>query len=222
MLGPVDRHAWGPGPLRDAGCGSASWTGAPLMTFTSPHGACAVEHTTPAPAYLSMMATGLREARGWDDDEISAYLDRPVVRLGSSRDLRVLADRDHLSHCPRRVGTVERSGQLALLGPVGGVRGAGGSLRRGRDGDDGAHRRHRGAGDPRARRAGGALPRPARDGRAADPHRPRRQGLRRGGRGDREHLRDRPGRRGHRPDGDGGRAARPWTPSARWPRAARR
>ena len=60
------------------------------------------------------------------------YLDTLVSALGSDRDLRVLADRDHLSHRPRRVGPLERSGQLALLGPVGRVRGARGALRRGR------------------------------------------------------------------------------------------
>jgi hypothetical protein len=43
-----------------------------------PHGARAVEHTAPAPAYLSMMATGLRESPGWDDDEVSVYLDALV------------------------------------------------------------------------------------------------------------------------------------------------
>jgi len=46
-----------------------------LLTFTSPHGATAVEHTAPAPAYLAMMAEGLRESRGWDEQQIAAYLD---------------------------------------------------------------------------------------------------------------------------------------------------
>jgi hypothetical protein len=50
--------------------------GAPMLTFTSPHGADHVEHTEPAPAYLAMLAAGLRESRGWDDAEIAAYLDR--------------------------------------------------------------------------------------------------------------------------------------------------
>ena len=33
-----------------------------------------VERTAPAPAYLAMMATGLRESRGWDEDRIASYL----------------------------------------------------------------------------------------------------------------------------------------------------
>ena len=47
----------------------------PLLTFTSPHGFDAVEHTRPAPAYLAMMADGLRESRDWDDEQVAAYLD---------------------------------------------------------------------------------------------------------------------------------------------------
>jgi hypothetical protein len=47
----------------------------PLLTFTSPHGAAAVEHTRPAPAYLAMMADGLRESRDWDETQVAAYLD---------------------------------------------------------------------------------------------------------------------------------------------------
>ena len=46
----------------------------PLLTFTAPHGFDAVEHTSPAPAYLAMMADGLRESRDWDDEQIAAYL----------------------------------------------------------------------------------------------------------------------------------------------------
>lgn len=47
----------------------------PLLTFTAPHGFDAVEHTRPAPAYLAMMADGLRESRDWDEEQIAAYLD---------------------------------------------------------------------------------------------------------------------------------------------------
>ena len=46
----------------------------PLLTFTSPHGFDHVPHTPPRPAYLAMLADGLRESRGWDDDRITAYL----------------------------------------------------------------------------------------------------------------------------------------------------
>lgn len=47
--------------------------GVPLLTFTSPHGATDVEHNRPSAAYLAMVAEGLRESRGWDDDRIAAY-----------------------------------------------------------------------------------------------------------------------------------------------------
>ena len=47
----------------------------PLLTFTSPHGAAAVEHTRPAPAYVTMMGAGLRESRGWDEEQIARYLE---------------------------------------------------------------------------------------------------------------------------------------------------
>lgn len=68
------RHALGPGryeTLVEVG----RYDELPLLTFTSPHGAAAVEHSRPAPAYLEMMATGLRESRDWDEQQIAAYLD---------------------------------------------------------------------------------------------------------------------------------------------------
>lgn len=49
--------------------------GLPMLTFTSPHGLTAVPHTTPRPAYLAMLAEGLREAHGWDDERIAEYFD---------------------------------------------------------------------------------------------------------------------------------------------------
>lgn len=48
----------------------------PLLVFTSPHGIDAVEHTRPSPGYLAMLATGLRESRGWDDAAVAAYVAR--------------------------------------------------------------------------------------------------------------------------------------------------
>lgn len=76
VLAPLDggRHTLGDGryeTLVEVG----SHEGRPLLTFTSPHGSTAVEHTTPAPAYLAMMAEGLRESRDWDEEQIAAYLD---------------------------------------------------------------------------------------------------------------------------------------------------
>ncbi len=52
--------------------------GAPMLLFTSPHGIDHVEHSRPSEAYVAMLATGLHESRGWDDDEVIAYVDRVV------------------------------------------------------------------------------------------------------------------------------------------------
>ena len=68
------RHPWGPGRYETLIC-VGELDGAPLVTFTAPHGAAAVEPAPPAPRYLEMMATGLRESRAWSDAEIAAYLD---------------------------------------------------------------------------------------------------------------------------------------------------
>ena len=46
VLGDVDRHTWGPGRYETL-VRVGELDGAPLMTFTSPHGARAVEHTHP-------------------------------------------------------------------------------------------------------------------------------------------------------------------------------
>ena len=76
LLSPLDggRHSWGPGRYETL-VQVGELDGHPLLTFTSPHGAAAVEHSTPAPAYLETMATGLRESRDWDEGQIAAYLD---------------------------------------------------------------------------------------------------------------------------------------------------
>ncbi len=52
--------------------------GLPMLTFTAPHGHDAVEHTRPTPPYVRMLARGLREAHGWDDDAITDYLDERI------------------------------------------------------------------------------------------------------------------------------------------------
>lgn len=77
LLSPLDggRHQLGPGryeTLVEVG----RLDGLPMLTFTSPHGAAHVEHTEPASAYLAMLAAGLRESRGWDASQVTAYLDR--------------------------------------------------------------------------------------------------------------------------------------------------
>ena len=79
VLGPCRcRHSLGPGRYETL-VRVGDLDGAPLLTFTSPHGARAVEHTRPAPAYLSMMATGLRESREWSNADVKAYLDTLIT-----------------------------------------------------------------------------------------------------------------------------------------------
>lgn len=66
------RHAAGPGhyeTLVEVG----RQDGLPMVTFTAPHGFDAVEHTDPNQAYLAMLAEGLREAHGWDEQTIDDY-----------------------------------------------------------------------------------------------------------------------------------------------------
>ncbi|NYD40672.1 histone deacetylase [Nocardioides panaciterrulae] len=68
------RHTAGPGryeTLVEVG----RHEGLPLLTFTAPHGAEAVDHSHPAPPYLATIAEGLRESRLWDEDRIEAYVD---------------------------------------------------------------------------------------------------------------------------------------------------
>jgi hypothetical protein len=48
----------------------------PLLTFTAPWSAADVAHNAPSPAYLDMLATGLREAHGWPDGQVATYLGR--------------------------------------------------------------------------------------------------------------------------------------------------
>lgn len=70
---PQGRHELGPGryeTLLEVG----RLDGLPLLTFTSPHGIEGVEHTRPSAAYLEVVAAGLRESRGWDDERVTAYL----------------------------------------------------------------------------------------------------------------------------------------------------
>lgn len=83
---PDGRHTAGPGSyetLVEVG----RRDGLPMLTFTAPHGLDAVPHTEPTSAYLAMLAEGLRESRGWDDDEIAAYFAQ-VDTVGSGRSAR--------------------------------------------------------------------------------------------------------------------------------------
>lgn len=69
---PDGRHQAGPGvyeTLIEVG-----WRDdLPMLTFTAPHGLDSVPHTRPEPAYLAMLAEGLRDAHGWDDLRIESY-----------------------------------------------------------------------------------------------------------------------------------------------------
>jgi hypothetical protein len=58
--------------------------GLPILTFTAPHGYDAVPHTQPTEPYLAMLSEGLREAHGWDDERIRAYLLERVDGAGSA------------------------------------------------------------------------------------------------------------------------------------------
>ena len=67
------RHELGPGryeTLLEVGRSD----GLPLLTFTAPHGIDHVPHSRPSPAYLALVAEGLRESRGWDHEQVAAYL----------------------------------------------------------------------------------------------------------------------------------------------------
>ena len=69
---PDARHQAGPGvyeTLIEVG----REDGLPMLTFTAPHGLSAVPHAAPRPAYLAMLAEGLQEAHGWDEERIAEY-----------------------------------------------------------------------------------------------------------------------------------------------------
>jgi hypothetical protein len=80
VLGGLDpehdgRHHVGPGhyeTLVEVG----RIAGAPMLTFTAPHGIDHVDHNLPSTAYLATLGEGLREAHGWDDAEVERYFAR--------------------------------------------------------------------------------------------------------------------------------------------------
>ena len=74
------RHEAGPGhyeTLVEVG----RLDGLPMVTFTAPHGFDHVPHTTPTGPYLAMLAEGLRESRGWSEEEVRGYLE---ARIGAA------------------------------------------------------------------------------------------------------------------------------------------
>jgi hypothetical protein len=71
------RHEVGPGhyeTLVEVG----RHEGAPMLTFTAPHGIDHVEHAAPSPSYLAMLGAGLRTSRGWSEADVRAYFARLV------------------------------------------------------------------------------------------------------------------------------------------------
>jgi hypothetical protein len=57
--------------------------GVPMLLFTAPHGIDHLEHTRPSPAYLAMLADGLRESRQWDDTDVATYFERVMRSNGT-------------------------------------------------------------------------------------------------------------------------------------------
>ncbi|WP_433388466.1 histone deacetylase [Micromonospora sp. KLBMP9576] len=83
------RATLGPGRYETLIC-PGRLDGLPLLTFTAGWTAADVRWRAPAPAYLAMIARGLRESHGWDADRIAAYLGgRPGVDGGWERDALV-------------------------------------------------------------------------------------------------------------------------------------
>lgn len=79
------RAQLGPGRYETLVC-PGTLDGYPLLTFTAPWACADVDPTPPAPRYLGLIASGLREAHGWSDDTLAAYLaERPGVRGHWSR-----------------------------------------------------------------------------------------------------------------------------------------
>jgi len=73
------RHEAGPGHYETL-VQIGTCEGYPMLTFTAPHGLDHVEHTRPSAEYLTMLGEGLREAQGWDGDEIERYFERIITR----------------------------------------------------------------------------------------------------------------------------------------------
>ncbi len=78
------RHLAGPGHYETL-VGLGHHEDRPLLTLTAPHGADEVPHAAPSAAYLSTIAEGLRQARGWGEAMIDRYLDAPATGRPSAR-----------------------------------------------------------------------------------------------------------------------------------------
>ena len=76
---PGERHSAGPGRYETI-VRVGEHEGLPMLTFTAPDGIDALPHTAPRPAYLAMLAEGLREAHQWDEERIEGYFAARAVR----------------------------------------------------------------------------------------------------------------------------------------------
>jgi hypothetical protein len=73
VAGIDGRHAAGPGRYETL-VAVGHLDGLPMVTFTAPHGHADVPHAAPSAAYAATISAGLREAHGWSDAEVAAYL----------------------------------------------------------------------------------------------------------------------------------------------------
>ena len=86
-LNPVLRHGrarLGPGRYETLLC-LGRRDGHPMLTFTAPWPATEVAHTTPAPAYLAMVRTGLLQSHGTDADLTAPQRSSPTRCLPPGR-----------------------------------------------------------------------------------------------------------------------------------------
>jgi hypothetical protein len=83
VAGIDGRHAAGPGRYETL-VAVGQLDGLPMLTFTAPHGHDEVPHAAPSDPYVATISAGLREAHGWSDAEITAYLARVGPRDGTA------------------------------------------------------------------------------------------------------------------------------------------
>jgi hypothetical protein len=70
---PGERVQAGPGHYETIVC-TGSFRGHPVVTFCAPWSVADAEPLAPAAAYRAVIAAGLREAFGWDEDRAGRYL----------------------------------------------------------------------------------------------------------------------------------------------------
>jgi len=82
LAGFSGRHTAGPGRYETL-LAVGHLDGLPMLTFTAPDAHAGLPHAAPSAAYLAMLAAGLREAHGWSDAEVEAYLATVLPRDGA-------------------------------------------------------------------------------------------------------------------------------------------